>query len=197
MTRRSGFVATALTVASLVALAPSGARADQCKGVTMPPTIDVEGNRLVLNGMGAREATVFNVDVYVAGLYLPERTRDAASVLDQMRVMRMSLELVRDVERGEMNEAIREGFQRNAGGRLEALRPRIAELERLIPDLGEGDKISFTFRPDAGGVLAVHVNGRLVGRIEGEDFARAFFSIWLGNRPPNAELKRGLLGGAC
>ncbi len=197
MTRRSGFVATALTVASLVALAPSGARADQCKGVTMPPTIDVEGNRLVLNGMGAREATVFNVDVYVAGLYLPERTRDAASVLDQMGVMRMSLELVRDVERGEMNEAIREGFQRNAGGRLEALRPRIAELERLIPDLGEGDKISFTFRPDAGGVLAVHVNGRLVGRIEGEDFARAFFSIWLGNRPPNAELKRGLLGGAC
>ena len=58
MTRRSGFVATALTVASLVALVPSGARADQCKGVTMPPTIDVEGNRLVLNGMGAREATV-------------------------------------------------------------------------------------------------------------------------------------------
>jgi hypothetical protein len=27
--------------------------------------------------------------------------------------------------------------------------------------------------------------------------SRALFAIWLGARPPNAELKTGLLGGPC
>jgi hypothetical protein len=41
------------------------------------------------------------------------------------------------------------------------------------------------------------VKGRNRGTIEGEDFARTFFSIFVGNRPPNAGLRRGLIGGGC
>jgi hypothetical protein len=42
------------------------------------------------------------------------------------------------------------------------------------------------------------INGRPAGRIEGEDFARTFYAIWLGDHPPNAGLKQGLLGrGGC
>jgi len=43
----------------------------------------------------------------------------------------------------------------------------------------------------------VDVNGAVKGTIAGDDFARALFAIWLGARPPNAELKTGLLGGPC
>jgi hypothetical protein len=43
----------------------------------------------------------------------------------------------------------------------------------------------------------VCVNGAVKGTIAGDDFARALFAIWLGARPPNAELKTGLLGGPC
>jgi len=39
------------------------------------------------------------------------------------------------------------------------------------------------------------IRGKLT--IKGDDFARAFLSIWLGTHPPNAGLKTGLLGGAC
>jgi Chalcone isomerase-like len=42
----------------------------------------------------------------------------------------------------------------------------------------------------------VDVKGAAKGTIKGDDFAKAFFSIWLGD-PPNPELKSGLLGGAC
>jgi Chalcone isomerase-like len=42
----------------------------------------------------------------------------------------------------------------------------------------------------------VDVNGAVKGIIKGDDFAKAFFSIWLGE-PPNPEVKSGLLGGAC
>jgi hypothetical protein len=43
----------------------------------------------------------------------------------------------------------------------------------------------------------VSVNGAVKGTITGDDFSRAFISIWLGNEPPNPELKAGLLGGPC
>jgi hypothetical protein len=43
----------------------------------------------------------------------------------------------------------------------------------------------------------VDVNGAVKGTIKGDDFAKAFFAVWLGPNPPNPGLKTGLLGGAC
>ena len=40
------------------------------------------------------------------------------------------------------------------------------------------------------------MKGQGKGPIPGEDFARALFGIWLGPKPPNPDLKSGLLGGA-
>ena len=52
-----------------------------------------------------------------------------------------------------------------------------------------------THKPDKG--VAVDIGGVPKGLIEGDDFAKAFLSIWLGPNPPNAGLKAGLLGGPC
>jgi chalcone isomerase-like protein len=46
-------------------------------------------------------------------------------------------------------------------------------------------------------LLWIGANGAIKGIIKGDDFAKAFFSIWLGADPPNPEIKSGLLGGAC
>jgi hypothetical protein len=43
----------------------------------------------------------------------------------------------------------------------------------------------------------VIVNGVVKGTIPGDDFSRAFTSIWLGAAPPSPGLRRGLLGGEC
>ena len=43
----------------------------------------------------------------------------------------------------------------------------------------------------------VDVNGAVKGTIKGDDFAKAFLSIWRGADPPNPEIKSGLLGGTC
>ena len=55
--------------------------------------------------------------------------------------------------------------------------------------------MSFQYKPGQG--LQVEVNGAAKGNIKGDDFAKAFLSIWLGAEPPNPELKAGLLGGSC
>ncbi len=64
-----------------------------------------------------------------------------------------------------------------------------------MTDMQAGQRLRFAYEPGAG--IHVAVNGAVKGTIAGDDFARALFSIWLGSRPPNAELKAGLLGGEC
>jgi len=44
------------------------------KGIKMADTIEVEGHKLVLNGMAVRKKYVF-VKVYIAGLYLPTKEK--------------------------------------------------------------------------------------------------------------------------
>ena len=60
----------------------------------MPNQITVAGQQLVLNGMGIREATVFNVDVYVAGLYVVQRSSDGNAIAASTTHKRLVLHFV-------------------------------------------------------------------------------------------------------
>jgi hypothetical protein len=42
--------------------------------------------------------------------------------------------------------------------------------------------------------VEVAAQGTVRGRVPGEDFARALFTIWFGPNPSDANLKRGMLG---
>ena len=64
-----------------------------------------------------------------------------------------------------------------------------------MTDMKTGQRLAFVHKPGAG--VQVDVNGTVKGTIKGDDFAKAFFGIWLGANPPNPGLKTGLLGGSC
>jgi hypothetical protein len=49
----------------------------QCLEVNVPDSAKAGAADLVLNGLGIRKATFLNVKVYVAGLYLSEKSNDA------------------------------------------------------------------------------------------------------------------------
>jgi hypothetical protein len=168
------------------------AMAAELAGVEMPETLEVGGKRLQLNGLGLREATWLKVDVYVAGLYLEERTADAQSVLDAETHQSIQIVFVRKVKRRSITEAWEQGFKKNAGPAVEQLQERIERLNSWMEDFAPGDTMGFHRLPGAGAQVAVR--GKLAGTIEGDDFARALWSIWLGDRPPNPGLKRGMLG---
>lgn len=181
------------SLALLLALAVSGsAHARECGGVTMDDSVTLGDATLVLNGMGIREATVFNVDVYVAGLYLPEATSSPAAVLNGDTPKRLVMHFVRDVDRSDMDEAIRDGF----GDVAERHAAAITRFANMFPEeIRSGTVITFDYVPGRG--LSVRVGNRAKGTIRGAGFARAFFRIFVGPNPPNRGLKRGLLGGAC
>ncbi len=188
-----GIAAIGLAVA--LSAAAGSAAAAECAGVRFPDETRVGDAVLRLNGLGLREATIFKVDVYVAGLYLEAPSSDPAAVLNAPGRKRLILRFVRDVDRGDIVEAWNEGFEKAAGAALDGLADRIATLNGWMPDIKSGGILDFTYDPAAG--LRVAVGDAVRGVIPGDDFARAFFAIWLGDSPPNPGLKAGLLGGAC
>jgi hypothetical protein len=191
---RRRVASVAFAALSLGLLRATPAYAKQCEGISLPEQLTIDGKKLLLNGMGVREATVFNVNVYVAGLYLENRSKDGEKVAASEELKRMQLVFVRDVSRADMAEAIGEGFKKTAGAALSKLEARIEKLKGLLPELKNGDRLSFTYQPGKGLEVA---SGKRAGVLEGADFARCLWLIWLGAHPPNAGLKRGLLGGEC
>lgn len=184
-----------LTAVAALGLGAGAARAKTCVGVEFPDRVEAGGRTLVLNGLGLREATVFRVDVYVAALYLTRTSNDAAAILASAGAKELVLRFVHDVTDDELTEAWEEGFAKNAKAELPTLRDRIDTLNGWMTEMKSGDEMSFLYEPGTG--VHVEVNGTRKGTIPGDDFARAFFSIWLGSEPPNAGMKEGLLGGAC
>ena len=170
------------------------AHAKDCLSVSFPDQTTVGGNTLTLNGLGLRQATMLKVNVYVVGLYVAKPSTDANAILAAPAPKLLILHFVRNVGRSDLNKAWDEGFEANAKDQLGALKERIGKLKTLMADMKTGERLSFTHNP---GGVSVDIAGAPKGRVDGDDFAKALLSIWLGPNPPNANLKAGLLGGLC
>ncbi len=183
----------AVVILSIVLLVTSvSAHAMEMNGVEYPDAITVNGVDLVLNGLGKREATIFNVDVYIAALYLEHTGSDGYAICQSDQTKRLILHFVRDVSGGDIAGAWAEGFMKNSGDDLAVYESRILTLNSWMTEMKDGERMMFTYTPGIG--LQVSVKGTAMGIIEGSDFATVFFSIWLGDDPPNGGLREGLLG---
>lgn len=168
------------------------AQAGKLAGVEMADTAQVAGKQLVLNGMGLREVTWLGVDVYVAGLYVEHASSNPAKLIADDQTKMIVLRFKRHVDRDDISNAWREGFNANATVPLAQLQTNIDQLVAWMPAFNKGDTLAFVAIPGTG--VTVEINGKRKGVIQGADFERSLFSIWLGAKPPTGELKRGLLG---
>ena len=185
----------ALLVSAIMVLSVGAVSGKECKGINFPEQAQVQTSSLMLNGLGLRQATMLKVNVYVAALYVANRSTDANAILGSNTPKKLVLHFVRDVDGADLKKAWEEGFANNAKAQLPALKERIEKLKGWMADMKSGQQLAFTHKPGAG--IEVDVNGAVQGTVEGDDFARAFLAIWLGAKPPNPGLKAGLLGGAC
>lgn len=189
---RLSILLTTISIFLGALLAPA-ALAGKKAGITMPDTITVGDKKLVLNGMGLREATWANVDVYVAGLYLEKVSSNASEIIASNQTKRIHLKFKRKVYESDILKAWRDGFKNNSPAKLvAALQPRIDTLNSWMQRFHDGDTLTFTYIPGVG--TQVDINDKRKGVIKGEDFGRALFAIWLGPKPPNSGLKTGMLG---
>ena len=92
-----------------------------------------------------------------------------------------------------IREAWRDGFGANSAATLPQLKERLERFSGWFDaDLLKGEQVVLTYLPGQGTEVAVQ--GKVRGVIEGADFMRALWSVWLGEKPADGGLKKGMLG---
>jgi hypothetical protein len=145
-----------------------------------PAGIDV-GWRLV----GEGDMRWFGFELYRARLWTPGDgwRADGAYALE----LRYAREIpARRLVQASLDEMARLGAD---AGRLAQWR---GELERVFPDVRQGEVIVGVNRPGRGAQF--YHQGRPTGWVEDDDFARMFFAIWLDPRTREPALRARLLG---
>ncbi len=180
-----------LLTLALLALA-SISHAGTLASVTLPDTVQAGSTTLVLNGMGLR--TKYMVKVYVAGLYLAQKSSDSAAILKPDAPKRIVMHFVRGVSKTQITDGFTESFQSNTPDAAKTLKPEIDRLFSALDSVKDGDEIVFTYLPATGTSVAITGQEKEKLTISGPAFAEMLFSVWLGPNPPNAALKKGILG---
>jgi flagellar motor switch/type III secretory pathway protein FliN len=170
-------------------------QAVEVEGQKFEPTVVVGGQTLNLNGVGLRKRAVFKV--YVAGLYAGQKSTSPAAIVNDKGARRVSLRMLRDVEAQSFIDSFNEGLKNNTPeAQLNAMKPQVDALLATLKSIGEakkGDVINFDYTPDGG--TRITLNGQPKGNaIPGADFFAAVLRIWLGEKPADEALKKGMLG---
>ncbi len=182
-----------LVLASLAMSVPSFA-AQTIGDITYEDQLNKEKTTLKLNGAGLRE--ILFVDVYAAGLYLPQKAATTEEVISMNGNKTVRLGLLRDVDAADFVDALNEGILDNTTeDERQALSTELQALIAVMNKIGDvkkGDIVDFDYSQTH--ETSVTVNGKLIGeKIGGEALYRTVLKIWLGEKAIDSDLKKSLL----
>lgn len=181
---------------------------------------DAKPTTLDLLGMGIREKTIFNVNVYSYALYVDDGT--VQSDLKKWKGMSASKvggdsALFKKLLTPSGTKELRLRFCRNVDAEdivsafEDSLKPRILELKKTekktdaeklanlatfrkffsLDKLKDGNELRFTWHPD--GTLSTVVNGERKGDLLAPELCKALFDVYIGEKPISKSSKKKLV----
>ena len=164
--------------------------AAEISGVRFAETYQDQGVVLKLRGTGLKTAFFFNA--FAAGYY----SADGANSYELARFpKRIEVEYFVNIPKRKLSAYTIEQMKENVSDtEFDQIRAQVKLMEDFFVDLKSGDRFSLTYLPGVGTKFA-H-NDQLTGIIQGEDFARALFAVWLGEKPFDRQLKTQICGEA-
>ncbi len=168
------------------------ASAAQLAGISMPDTRQVAGIHLLLNGIALRTYSVLGIRIYVAGLYLEQRSSSAEAILRSPEMKLLEIHFLRDVGQDAARKAWRIGFAHNCHVPCRLDPQDIARFIAEVPAVHRGDVSMFLFTRDG---MTVTFDGRELGTTNNLYFAQEVLRTFLGPVPPTPGVKRELLDG--
>ena len=157
--------------------------------VTLPNTVTLLGEELSLNGAGMREKMW--IDLYAGGLYVQTKSKKAQVIIDSDSPMAMKLQIVSGlVSQEKMIGAVTEGFENSNSGKATKA-DKAAFIACFNDEIVKEDVFDIVY---ASGKTVVFKNGKEKGSVNGLEFKKALFAIWLGDKPADKDLKKGMLG---
>lgn len=171
--------------------APVQTPAPEIEGISFPASIGDGDEQLNLFGLGLlRYRILFRG--YVGGLYLPAGTQAKEVLSDVPKALELSYFWA--IKGKLFGEAATQLLERQHGPeRVAEYRSALDHLHALYQDVEVGDRYRLTYWPGSGTELAL--NGKVLGRVPGAQFARDYFGIWLGQDPLNEDFRNSILKG--
>ena len=191
-------------------------------GVKVPTKLGFGGTVRDLNGAGTR--VKYMMHVYVAALYLKEKSNDSKAIINADKPMSVRLQIISSLLTNEaMVRYIREGFYRSLDGKVAPFKEHldlVCEVFSSEPTK-VGDVYDIHYTPGIG--ISASKNGKPFEftkfhknaqakndnikvlkaikhtkdgyeAIPGLDFKKAIFGIWLSDDPVDEDLKDSMLG---
>ncbi len=151
----------------------------------------IGGEDLTLVGSGTRKKAF--IGVYDAALYLSGSPTSSEQIIDADMAMAVSIVTTsRLISAKRLSSAMRDGFERSTGGQTAPLETEIAQFQEAFADpVGKGDRFDLLYSPGTG--VRVFRNSQPSVVVQGIDFKRALFGIWLGPDPVQESLKKALM----
>ena len=187
---------TSALIALTISVSASAATVD-VGGAKIEDAVDLQGNKLQLNGAGVRYRAVFKV--YAAGLYLSKKAGTAEEVFAAPGPKRLSITLLREVDANDLGKAFTKGFEENSPkAEMSKLIPGLIKMGQVFSDqkkMVAGENFTIDWVPGIGTIITV--KGKQQGEAFKEpEFYAALMRIWLGPNPADFKLKDALLGKA-
>lgn len=171
-----------LTAAALFAAEPEPA---------FPDSTEISGTELEKRGE-YRYVYRYFFRLYDVALYAPSEAK-TTDLLEAKTDLRIQFRYLREIEKSIILKSADRILEKNLS---DAERRQIAErvdtINEAYKTVREGDRSSLTYLRGEGTTLKI--NGDPAVTIEGEDFARLYFRIWLGDKPLSTSLRDALLG---
>jgi hypothetical protein len=186
---------TVLLAGSLVGMAVAQEIVEPRSGMRFAPKLGPTS----LLGMGVRSKMMGKVKVYAAGLYVadaalagPLKGQANTPALYQTLVSgdfekAMVLKFVRDVSKDQVRDAFRDALKGANAAKVDL-------LLSYFSDTKNGQE--YVFHLTTAGALEVEVAGLKKVPIKDKAFAASVFGIWLGEKPIQDDLKKGLVSRA-
>jgi hypothetical protein len=178
---------TAIAIALILGFCVPANAADVL-GVNFSEEIKDEGVDMELKGTGIK--SVVFIKAFVAGFYADENN-DPTDLGEFAK--RVDVQYFVSIPGKKLNAFTIDSMKDNiTDSEFENIMEKVAIMRDYFVDLKPGDRFSLTYIPGVGTKFA-H-NNELVGVIEGKEFAKAIFSVWVGERPFDKKLRDQILG---
>ena len=143
-----------------------------------------------LKFLGEGSFWYLGVKIYQAAFYLDPSISDPRQALTDAP-KRLVIRYFRDIPRKALIQAAEKNIRNNPNADFASLKTRIDRLHEKYKDLKKGDVYELVY---SSGHTLLYANGDLRERIEGADFAAAYFGIWVSEYSISHKLRKALLG---
>ncbi len=169
---------------------PSALHSAEIDGIYFRDEYSAEGERLKLRGYSILNY-MFVIRAYAGALYIRPETQSSQVLDDTPRIL--ELYYFHKITMEDFRESTTEMIKRNTTDPgFRAIKERLGTFNGFYRGVKPGDRYRAEYIPGKGTTL--YLNGRSLGTVKGNDFSKAFFSIWIGRSPIDKKFRDRLLG---